>query len=70
MNLPMKKFLLAVAITLAFLNAAFAQRMYDGSGHQIGRVDGERYYDGSGHQIGRADGLRRMQIIVYFYFFM
>jgi hypothetical protein len=26
--------------------------------------------DGSGHQIGRADGLRRMQIIVYFYFFI
>ncbi len=44
--------------------------MYDGSGHQIGRVDGERYYDGSGHQIGRADGLLRMQIIVYFCFLM
>ena len=35
-------------MTLAFLNAAFAQRMYDGRDHQIGRVDGERYYDGSG----------------------
>ena len=58
LNLPMKKFLLAVAITLAFLNSVFAQRMYDGSGHQIGRVDGERYYDGSGHQIGRVDGDR------------
>ena len=82
----MKKFLLAVAITLAFLNSVFAQRMYDGSGHQIGRVDGERYYDGSGHQIGRvdgdriydgsghqigrADGLRRMQMIIFFYFFI
>ena len=44
--------------------------MYDGSCHQIGRVDGERYYDGSGHQIGRADGLLRMQIIVYFCFLM
>ena len=70
LNWPMKKYLLAVTITLAFLNDAFAQRMYNGSGHQIGRVDGERYYDGSGHQIGRADGMRRMQIIVYFYFFM
>ena len=54
----MKQLLLAVVITLAFLNAAFAQRMYNGSGHQIGRVDGERYYDGSGHQIGRVDGDR------------
>ena len=35
-----------------------------------GRIDGERIYDGSGRQIGRADGLRRMQIIIYFYFFM
>lgn len=65
---------------------ANAQRMYDGSGHQIGRVDGERFYDasgrqigrvdaqriydGSGRQIGRLDGLRRMQAIVFFYFFM
>ena len=56
MSSPMKKFLLAVSITLAFLNGAFAQRMYDGSGHQIGRVDGERYYNGSGHHIGRVDG--------------
>jgi hypothetical protein len=55
---PTKKFLLALSLTLVFLNAAFAQRMYDGSGHQIGRVDGERYYDGSGHQIGRVDGDR------------
>jgi len=54
MRSPMKKFFIAVSIMLTFLNAAFAQRMYDGSGHQI----------------GRADGLRRMQIIVYFYFFM
>jgi len=44
----MIKFFIAISITLAFLNAAFAQRMYDGSDHQIGRVDGERYYDGSG----------------------
>ena len=50
----MKKFLLALSVTLVFLNVAFAQRMYDGNGHQIGRVDGERYYDGSGHQIGRV----------------
>jgi hypothetical protein len=49
---------------------ADAQRMYDGSGRQIGRVDGERFYDASGRQIGRLDGLRRMQAIVFFYFFM
>jgi len=44
--------------------------MHDGSVRQVGRVDGERYCNGSGHQIGRADGLRRMQMIVYIYFFM
>jgi hypothetical protein len=82
----MKKLLLALALAILLSNTAFAQRMYDGSGHQIGRVDGERYYDGSGHQIGRVDGdriydgsghqigradaLRRMQMIIFFYFFM
>ena len=55
-RLPMKRLLFAVALTLLFSNTVFAQRMYDGSGRQIGRVDGERYYDGSGHQIGRVDG--------------
>jgi hypothetical protein len=49
---------------------ANAQRMYHGSGRQIGRLDGDRLYDGSGRQIGRLDGLRRMQAIVFFYFFM
>ena len=44
--------------------------MYDSSGRQRGRVVAERYYDASGRQIGRADGLRRMQIIIYFFFFM
>ncbi len=50
----MKKFLLAVSIAMALVNTTFAQRTHDGSGHQI----------------GRADGLRRMQMIVYFSFFM
>jgi hypothetical protein len=36
----------------------------------MGRIDGERVYDGSGRQIARSDGLRRMQTIVYFFFFM
>ena len=66
----MNRFIASLFIALICASSAYAQRMYDGSGRQIGRVDGERYYDGSGHQIGRADGLRRMQIIVYFYFFM
>ncbi len=30
----------------------------------------QNIYDGSGRQIGRADGLRRMQKIIFFYFFM
>lgn len=46
------------------------ERLYDGSGRLIGRIDGDRVYDGSGRQIGRADGLRRMQIILFFYFYM
>jgi hypothetical protein len=36
----------------------------------MGRIDGERIYDASGRQIGRTDGLRRMKIIIWFYFFM
>ena len=48
-------------LALALLSGAAptaAQRMYDSSGGQIGRVDGERYYDSSGRQIGRVDGTR------------
>lgn len=114
----MKKWMLACLMATLLMPMAFAQRMYDGSGRQIGRVDAERFYnasgqpigridgervydasrrqlgridgdrlysasgsamgridgdrlyDGSGRQIGRADGLRRMQMIVFFYFFM
>jgi hypothetical protein len=43
--------------------------IYDSSGRQLGRIDGDRVYDGNGRQIGRADGLRRMQMIIYFYFY-
>lgn len=64
------KYILILITMLLTVNLSNAQRMYDGSGSQIGRVDGDRYYDGSGRQIGRADGLRRMQIILFFYFFM
>jgi hypothetical protein len=46
------------------------ERFYSASGTSMGRIDGERIYDASGRQIGRADGLRRMQIVIYFYFFM
>ena len=46
------------------------ERLYDASGRLLGRIDGERLYDASGRSIGRAEGLRRMQTIVYFYFFM
>jgi hypothetical protein len=35
-----------------------SQRLYDGSGSQIGRVDGERYYSASGGQIGRVESQR------------
>ena len=46
------------------------ERLYSSSGSSMGRIDGERIYDASGRQIGRTDGLRRMQIIIWFYFFM
>jgi hypothetical protein len=36
----------------------------------MGRIDGDRIYDSSGRLIARADGLRRMQMIVFFYFFL
>lgn len=59
-NLTSEKLMkqLFLVILLLSLNTfqAHAQRMYDGSGRQIGRVDSERYYDSSGHQIGRVDG--------------
>ena len=59
--IPMNNFkicrtITALLIVLLSTKSAFSQRMYDSSGRQIGRVDGERYYDASGHQIGRADG--------------
>jgi hypothetical protein len=44
--------------------------LYDGSGRQIGKISGEYLYDGSGRQIGKAQGLRRLQVIIFFYFFM
>ena len=81
----MKKVILSIFI-LILCSSTNAQRMYDGSGRQIGRVDGDRFYDGSGRQmgrmdgerlydgsgrqIGRGDGVRRRQMIVFFYFFM
>lgn len=46
------------------------ERLYSDSGSQMSRIDGETIYDGSGRQIGRADGLRRMLMIVNFYFFL
>ena len=78
----MRRFFALLVIALMCASGAIAQRMYDGNGHQVGRVEGDRYYDGSGHQIGRVDGsniydgsgrqigrtdgLRRMQTIIYF----
>ncbi len=52
----MQRLFASLLIALVCASTAYAQRMYDGSGRQVGRVDGERYYDGSGHQIGRVDG--------------
>ena len=52
------KYILILITMLLAVNLSNAQRMYDGSGSQIGRVDGERYYDGSGRQIGRFNAPR------------
>ena len=41
----MRLFTLVMLLALGS-GVALAQRMYDSSGKQIGRVDGERYYDG------------------------
>ena len=49
---------IALLLSLLLLPTAFAQRMYDGSGRPIGRVDSERYYNASGQPIGRVDGER------------
>jgi hypothetical protein len=50
----MQRLFASLLIALICASSAYAQRMYDGSGRQV----------------GRADGLRRMQMIIYFYFFM
>ena len=61
---------LILAVLLMFFGLVQAQRMYDGSGRQIGKIDGDRLYDGSGRQIGKADGLKKIQAIIFFYFYM
>lgn len=81
----MKKLLLVTSLMFLF-GITNAQKMYNGSGKQIGRVDGDRYYDGSGRFIGRidgdriydgsgrfigrADGMRRMQINFFLLFYV
>ena len=52
----MNRLFASLFIALVCASSAYAQRMFDGSGRQIGRVDGERYYDSAGHQMGRVDG--------------
>jgi len=51
-----KAILVVLFVVLAM--DAHAQRIYDGSGRQVGRVEAERFYDGSGRQIGRVDAGR------------
>jgi hypothetical protein len=52
----MQRLFASLLIALICASTAYAQRMFDGSGRQVGRVDGERYFDGSGRQLGRIDG--------------
>ena len=60
-----------ISLFLLISSLAFSQYFYDGSGKQVARFDGNYIYNASGHQIGRidADGLRRMQVIIFFYYF-
>eukprot|EP01031_Cornospumella_fuschlensis_P027736 gene27736-33500_t len=61
MHKPMPKLirLFAALLLLALgLGSAWAQRMYDSSGRQLGRIDAQRYFNASGQQIGRVDGER------------
>ena len=62
----MNKVILLMVCAVLTTASAQAQRMYDGSERQLGRIDGERIYDASGRQIGHVDGLRRRQIILFF----
>jgi hypothetical protein len=49
--------LFAALLLLAFgLGSAWAQRMYDSSGRQLGRIDVERYYSDSASLMGLLDG--------------
>ena len=52
------------------IGSTSGESFYDGSGRKIGYMQGESVYDGSGRKVGSASGLRRMQIIIFFYFFM
>ena len=55
-NFTISRSLSVLLIAFLSMSSALSQKMYDSSGRQIGRVDGERYFDSSGHQIGRSDG--------------
>ena len=44
----MQRLFASLLIALICASSVYAQRMYDGSGRQVGRVDGERNYAGSG----------------------
>lgn len=54
----MPKLIVALVLSALLLPTAFAQRMYDSSGRQLGRVEAERFYSASGQPIGRLDGER------------
>ena len=53
----MKKLILSGFVLLGLVSfTATAQYIYDASGRQIARFDGERIYDSSGRNVGRVDG--------------
>ena len=43
----MQRLFVSLLIALICASSAYAQRMYDGSGRQVGRVNGGRLHSGS-----------------------
>jgi hypothetical protein len=62
--------LLAIALLLTLANTPTeAQRLKSSSGSTIGYVDDGRVKSSSGSIIGYFEGVRRIEAVLYFFFF-
>ena len=50
--------IICVLLIASTTSISHAQRIYDGSGRFICRVDGNKYYDGSGRNMGKVENDR------------